>query len=72
MSTILTDAKVREIKELYLTGFHSYAAIAKRFGVHKATVQQICNCLRWNHLLSPGEAEALAEMRDHRNRTYPR
>jgi hypothetical protein len=69
---VLTDAKVREIKSLYLTGYHSYAAIAKRFHVARSTVQQILNCERWHHLLEPGEAEALTEMRDYRNRQYPR
>jgi hypothetical protein len=67
MSTILTDAEVRKIKELYLTGKHSYTDLARRFHVHKATVQQIINCVRWNHLLVSGEAEALAEMREYRN-----
>jgi hypothetical protein len=37
---VLSDAKVREIKALYLTGYHSYAAIAKRFHVARSTVQQ--------------------------------
>ena len=69
---ILTDAKLREIKELYLTGKHSYVEIARRFGVARSTVQQILNCERWHHLLQPGEREALSEMRDYRNRTYPR
>jgi hypothetical protein len=64
---VLTDAKVREIKSLYLTGYHSYAALAKRFHVHKATVQQIINCVRWHQLLEPGERQALAEMREYRN-----
>ena len=68
----LTNATVREIRSLYMLGGHSYEAIAFQFGVHKSTVQQVINCLRWHHLLVPGEAEALAEMRDQRNRTYPR
>jgi hypothetical protein len=71
-AAILTDADVSEIKALYLTGELSYAAIACRFGVARSTVQQIISCIRWHHLLEPGEAQALAEMRDQRNRTYPR
>jgi DNA invertase Pin-like site-specific DNA recombinase len=69
---VLTDAEVREIKDLYLTGAHSYVEIARRFHVARSTVQQIINGERWHHLLEPGEAEALAEMREYRNHNYPR
>jgi hypothetical protein len=69
---VLTDAEVREIKALYLTGEHSYTYIAAQFGVAKSTVQQIISCIRWGHLLEPGEAQALTEMREYRNRQYPR
>ena len=34
---ILTDATVREIKALYLTGKHSYEDLAKWFGVTQGT-----------------------------------
>ena len=68
----LTNATVREIRSLYLMGNRSYLDLAWQFGVHKSTVQQIINCMRWDHLLEPGQAQALSEMRDQRNRSYPR
>jgi len=68
---ILTDAQVTEIKALYLTGENSYTDIACQFGVHKSTVQQIINCVRWHHLLEPEQPKALAKMREYRSsQTY--
>jgi DNA invertase Pin-like site-specific DNA recombinase len=71
-AAILTDAEVREIKDLYLTGKFAYSEIARRFHVARSTVQQIINGERWQHLLEAGEAEALSEMRKYRNHNYPR
>jgi hypothetical protein len=68
----LTDAEVGEIKELYLLGRHSYNDLARLFGVRKTTIQQIINGERWDHLLEPGQAQALAKMRDQRNCNYRR
>jgi hypothetical protein len=42
---ILTDATVREIKALYLTGQRSYKELALEFGVKKSTVGDVIpNC----------------------------
>jgi hypothetical protein len=69
-AAILTDAEVREIKALYLTGEHSYTYIAAQFGVHKSTVQQIINCVRWDHLLEPEQPKALERIREQRRNNH--
>jgi len=67
---ILTDAQVGEIKELYLLDEHSYTDLARRFRVRKTTAQQIINGERWDHLLEPGQAEALARVREQRHNNH--
>jgi hypothetical protein len=67
---ILTDATVREIKALYLTAKCSYEDLAKWFGVKKTTVFDVISTKHWDHLLEPGEAKALAEMREQRRDNY--
>ena len=66
----LTDAEVGEIKALYLGGEHSYTDLAFKFGVRKTTAQQIINGERWDHLLEPGQAEALARVREQRHNNH--
>lgn len=34
----LTDAEVDLVRQLLAEGFHSYAQLADKFGVHKATI----------------------------------
>jgi uncharacterized protein YjcR len=67
---ILTNATVREIKALYLTGRCSLVDLASAFGVKKTTVFDVISTKHWDHLLEPGEAEALAQMREQRRDNY--
>ena len=69
---ILTDATVREMRQLYLTGNFSYSKLALGFGVEKSTVFDVISTKHWDHLLEPGEAERLTEMREQRYRQYRR
>jgi len=67
---ILTNEEVKDIKNLYLTAQHSYADIARRFGVRKSTVQSIINTGRWDHALEQGQAENLARVREQRRNNH--
>jgi hypothetical protein len=67
---ILTDATVAEIKALYLTGQWAFVELALEFGVKKSTVADVISTKHWDHLLEPGEAEALAQVREQRRDNY--
>jgi hypothetical protein len=53
---ILTDEKVREIRQLYTgdgrSGGSGYVALARKFGVSRGAVQGIISRRRWKHLES--------------------
>jgi len=66
MAYILTNAQVAEVRQTYLTGEYSMSELASSFGLTKAAVQSILDCRNWSHLLTKGEAEALARVRAER------
>lgn len=47
--SFLREADVREMRALRATGL-SYAAIARRFGIHSTTARDICVRQRWKHV----------------------
>ncbi len=47
---ILTEEKVREIRERYATGNHTQQALATEFGVHIMTINAVVNRKRWKHV----------------------
>jgi hypothetical protein len=67
---ILSPEAVREMRQLYLTGDFSYVELALGFGVEKTTVFDVISTKHWDHLLEPGEAEALTAMREQRRNNY--
>jgi hypothetical protein len=66
----LTDAEVGDIRALYLTGERSYLDLSRLFRVRKTTIQQVINTDRWDHLLEPGQAQALAQVREQRRNNH--
>ena len=65
---LLTEEEVVDIRHRYLTGNYCYAELARKFGVTKSTIQSVLSCVNWRWLLSDGEEQALAEMREERRR----
>jgi hypothetical protein len=47
----LTEAQVREIRQLHATGQWSYGRLCIHFGVHKTTIALIIQRKNWKHLL---------------------
>lgn len=48
----LTDELVREIRETYIPRhpIHGQAAIARRLGVNRSTIERVISGFRWNHV----------------------
>jgi hypothetical protein len=49
-SAKLTEDKVREIRALYATGYHSQQSIADRFGVWQTVISAIIRKTKWGHI----------------------
>lgn len=43
----LNYKQVEEIREKWEDGFHSYAALAREYGVHKSTIADIVRFRKW-------------------------
>jgi len=48
----------------------TYVDLAFKFRVRKTTIQQVINTDRWDHLLEPGQAQALAQVREQRRNNH--
>lgn len=48
----LTEAEVKEIKELYKTGSVTMVQIGEQFGISRRSVSAIINKERWKHVVS--------------------
>ena len=48
--SILTEADVIKIRELYATGKYFQTDLGEMFGVHKSTISGVINRRRWNHV----------------------
>lgn len=46
----LTEAKVMEILNLYRSGGHTYASLAKKYGVHMCGISNIMNGHCWSYI----------------------